>query len=56
MKHIKNASDHDIPLVHIEAEHLDCFVDATDIAYVCTLARNKLFVPSRRSVLKEGLY
>lgn len=48
MEHFKDGVHYNIPLVHIEAKHLDCPVDTPDIANVCSLARNELFVSSRR--------
>lgn len=55
MEHFKNGVHYHIPLVHIEAKHLDCSVDTPDIANVCSLASHELFVPKRRYVLRRGL-
>lgn len=48
MEHFKDGVHYNIPLVYIETKHLDCPVDTPDIANICSLARNELFVFGRR--------
>lgn len=48
MEHFKDGVHYNIPLVHIKAKHLDCPVDTPDIANVCSLAINELFVSGWR--------